>query len=166
MTQKLRWRIHNHKFVIPLVAGFMFMAMSGSVGAVKTYIERQLKGGSGGFKRLADEEIKHMITNRTILWRHNEDHKVKIWIFYYQDGNHYLKILGNKKYEGKIHKSTHEIKDDRLYSMSIVNGERINDRFYSNGEIMWMCGGRKHNCSYYSKVLKESWDGDSENLKK
>ena len=158
--------MHNYNVVIPLVVGFMFMALSGPVDAIKTYNEAQLKIGKGGFKRLTDKEIGHLYINRTLLLRHKKATEVKIWNFYHQNGKQYLKILGNKKYEGKIFETNYEIKDDRIYYESIVNGDRYNDRVYGNNEIVWRCGGRSKKCSYYTKILKESWDGDSKNLKK
>ena len=65
MSNRLWRRKHSYNLVIPLVVGFMFMALSGPVGAIKSYSEAQLKAGKGGFKRLTDKEIGHLATNRT-----------------------------------------------------------------------------------------------------
>ena len=75
-----------------------------------------------------------------------------------------MKILGSSKYEGKILKKSWEIRDGAKHGISIVNNKAISSRYYGNDDgLVWMCGGSREDCSYYSE---ESWDGDPQNLKK
>ena len=163
MSTKLWRRKQSHKLVVPMVAGFIFMAMAGPVIADKHYEEKNLKAGADGFRHLVGEDLTGLLVNRTVLFRHKRAKHIKIFMFHHQNGDQYIKVLGVDKYKGKVFKNPWEIRDGARHTKSISTGEAISSRFYSNDDgRVWTCGGTKEDCSYY---IDESWDGDPQNLK-
>ena len=163
MSTKLWRRKQSHKLVIPLVAGFICMAMAGPVIAGKHYEEKNLKAGADGFRHLVGEDLTGLLVNRTLLLRHKRNQDIKIFMFHHQNGNQYVRVLGVNSLKG-IYKTPWEIRDGARHGKSIMTGEAISSRFYGNDDgLVWTCGGTRGGCSYYSE---ESWDGDPQNLKK
>jgi len=164
MSTKLLRRKQSHNLIVPVLAGFILMALAGPIIAAKDYVESNLRSGADGFRQLVGEVLTRLLVNRKLLLRHNHNSDIKIYMLDHQNGNQYLKVLGVNKFKGKIFKVPYQIRDGVVHSTSISTGEAIRIRYYGNDAgFVWTCGGTRGGCNYYSE---EGWDGDPQNLMK